>query len=88
MVSSKGILNVVNSDAKTLIFFYLYPYLAGHAEKFVDIFQQTQLGKYIASLSEGEKEPLFYCYVRDFLRLAMGVSSDQELIVSITARNY
>ncbi|XP_062826871.1 E3 ubiquitin-protein ligase RNF213 isoform X2 [Anolis carolinensis] len=52
-----------------------------HAEKFVSIFQQTPLGKYIASFSEEERETLFYCYVRDFLLLTMGVSSQSKLIL-------
>uniref|UniRef100_G1KRE3 RING-type E3 ubiquitin transferase n=1 Tax=Anolis carolinensis TaxID=28377 RepID=G1KRE3_ANOCA len=50
-------------------------------KKFVSIFQQTPLGKYIASFSEEERETLFYCYVRDFLLLTMGVSSQSKLIL-------
>uniref|UniRef100_A0ABM5FN25 E3 ubiquitin-protein ligase RNF213 isoform X1 n=1 Tax=Pogona vitticeps TaxID=103695 RepID=A0ABM5FN25_9SAUR len=57
----------------------------GPAEKFVYIFHQTSLGTYIASLSEGEKEVLFHCYLTDFLLLAMGVSSGRELILQQTA---
>ncbi|KAH0629366.1 hypothetical protein JD844_011399 [Phrynosoma platyrhinos] len=53
----------------------------GHAERFVSIFQQTPLGKYIATFSEEERENLFYCYVRDFLLLTMGVPSQSKLIV-------
>ncbi|XP_042303497.1 LOW QUALITY PROTEIN: E3 ubiquitin-protein ligase RNF213, partial [Sceloporus undulatus] len=53
----------------------------GHAEKFVGIFQQTPLGKYIASFSEEERENLFYSYVRDFLLLTMGVPSQSKLIL-------
>ncbi|XP_067319963.1 E3 ubiquitin-protein ligase RNF213 isoform X2 [Anolis sagrei] len=52
-----------------------------HAQKFVSIFQQTPLGECIASFSEEERETLFYYYVRDFLLLAMGVSSQSKLIL-------
>ncbi|XP_053146867.1 E3 ubiquitin-protein ligase RNF213-like isoform X2 [Hemicordylus capensis] len=51
----------------------------GHAKKFIDIFQKTPLGQYIADLCEEGKKQLFQCYVRDFILLAMGVSSHREL---------
>ncbi|XP_062976188.1 E3 ubiquitin-protein ligase RNF213-like [Elgaria multicarinata webbii] len=51
----------------------------GHAEKFIGIFQQTPLGKYIAGLSEEQRDILFHHYVRDFIVLAMGVASPREL---------
>ncbi|KAL7989544.1 hypothetical protein Chor_012210, partial [Crotalus horridus] len=50
-----------------------------HAEKFLDIFEQTPLGKHIACYSEEEKAIFFHCYVRDFILLAMGVTSEREL---------
>uniref|UniRef100_A0A8D2LRN9 RING-type E3 ubiquitin transferase n=1 Tax=Varanus komodoensis TaxID=61221 RepID=A0A8D2LRN9_VARKO len=50
-----------------------------HAKKFVNIFQQTALGKYIATLSEEEQNTLFHCYSRDFILLTMGVTSYKEL---------
>ncbi|KAK9407005.1 putative E3 ubiquitin-protein ligase-like, partial [Crotalus adamanteus] len=50
-----------------------------HAEKFLDIFQQTPLGQHIACYSEEEKAIFFHCYVRDFILLAMGVTSEREL---------
>uniref|UniRef100_A0A670Y6Z8 RING-type E3 ubiquitin transferase n=1 Tax=Pseudonaja textilis TaxID=8673 RepID=A0A670Y6Z8_PSETE len=51
----------------------------GHAEKFLDIFRMTPLGQHIASYSEEDKAVLFYYYVRDFILLAMGVTSEREL---------
>ncbi|KAL8163441.1 UNVERIFIED_CONTAM: hypothetical protein K2H54_021285, partial [Gekko kuhli] len=51
----------------------------GHKEKFIDIFQQTPLGKYLAEFSEKEKNILFHCYLRDFILLTAGVSSRREL---------
>ncbi|XP_039201899.1 E3 ubiquitin-protein ligase RNF213-like isoform X2 [Crotalus tigris] len=50
-----------------------------HAEKFLDIFEQTPLGQHIACYSEEEKAIFFHCYVRDFILLAMGVTSEREL---------
>nr|XP_056704626.1 E3 ubiquitin-protein ligase RNF213 [Euleptes europaea] len=51
----------------------------GHKEKFIDIFQKTPLGEYLAELSEKERDTLFHCYLRDFILLTMGVSSYKEL---------
>ncbi|XP_066472974.1 E3 ubiquitin-protein ligase RNF213 isoform X2 [Tiliqua scincoides] len=51
----------------------------GHMEKFIDIFQKTPLGQYIADLPEEERDHLFHCYVRDFILLTMGVSSSEQL---------
>ncbi|XP_069055826.1 E3 ubiquitin-protein ligase RNF213 isoform X2 [Pleurodeles waltl] len=48
-------------------------------EKFVDIFIQTPLGKFISKLNESDREELFLRYVRDFLLLSMSVSSLDEL---------
>ncbi|XP_067403324.1 E3 ubiquitin-protein ligase RNF213 isoform X3 [Emydura macquarii macquarii] len=55
------------------------PGTEGHTEKFVDIFQKTPLGEFISSLAEVERNMLFHCYVRDFILLAIGVSSSEEL---------
>ncbi|KAM6119107.1 E3 ubiquitin-protein ligase RNF213 [Phoenicopterus ruber ruber] len=49
------------------------------AEKFVDIFQKTALGKFISALTEEEKQMLFQCYITDFIVLTIGVSSVEEL---------
>ncbi|XP_026523023.1 E3 ubiquitin-protein ligase RNF213 [Notechis scutatus] len=51
----------------------------GHAEKFLDIFRMTPLGQHIACYSEEEKAVFFHYYVRDFILLAMGVTSEREL---------
>uniref|UniRef100_A0A8C5INE1 RING-type E3 ubiquitin transferase n=1 Tax=Junco hyemalis TaxID=40217 RepID=A0A8C5INE1_JUNHY len=51
----------------------------GHAEKFVEYFQKTALGKFISSLTEGERQMLFECYITDFIVLTIGVSSQEEL---------
>ncbi|XP_058026835.1 E3 ubiquitin-protein ligase RNF213 isoform X2 [Ahaetulla prasina] len=50
-----------------------------HGEKFLDIFQQTPLGRHIACYSEEEKDVFFHYYIRDFILLAMGVTSEREL---------
>ncbi|XP_075025423.1 E3 ubiquitin-protein ligase RNF213 isoform X2 [Calonectris borealis] len=49
------------------------------AEKFVDIFQKTALGKFISALTEEERQMLFQCYITDFIVLTIGVSSPEEL---------
>ncbi|XP_040438107.1 E3 ubiquitin-protein ligase RNF213 isoform X1 [Falco naumanni] len=49
------------------------------AEKFVDIFQKTALGKFISALTEEERQMLFQCYITDFIVLTIGVSSVEEL---------
>ncbi|XP_074703437.1 E3 ubiquitin-protein ligase RNF213 isoform X1 [Strix aluco] len=49
------------------------------AEKFVDIFQKTALGKFLSALSEEERHMLFQCYTTDFIVLTIGVSSLEEL---------
>nr|XP_030143221.3 LOW QUALITY PROTEIN: E3 ubiquitin-protein ligase RNF213 [Taeniopygia guttata] len=51
----------------------------GHAEKFVEYFQKTALGKFISALTEGERQKLFECYITDFIVLTIGVSSQEEL---------
>ncbi|XP_033923494.1 LOW QUALITY PROTEIN: E3 ubiquitin-protein ligase RNF213 [Melopsittacus undulatus] len=50
-----------------------------HAEKFVDIFQKTALGKFLSALPEEDREMLFQCYTADFIALTIGVSSAKEL---------
>ncbi|XP_068007364.1 E3 ubiquitin-protein ligase RNF213 isoform X3 [Melanerpes formicivorus] len=49
------------------------------AEKFVDIFQKTALGKFISALTEEERQMLFQCYIKDFIVMTIGVSSLEEL---------
>ncbi|XP_074900257.1 E3 ubiquitin-protein ligase RNF213 isoform X2 [Buteo buteo] len=49
------------------------------AEKFVDIFQKTALGKFISALTGEERQMLFQCYITDFIVLTIGVSSLEEL---------
>ncbi|XP_056361664.1 E3 ubiquitin-protein ligase RNF213 [Oenanthe melanoleuca] len=51
----------------------------GHAEKFVEYFQKTALGKFISALTEGERQMLFQCYITDFIVLTIEVSSQEEL---------
>uniref|UniRef100_A0A8B9ME63 RING-type E3 ubiquitin transferase n=1 Tax=Accipiter nisus TaxID=211598 RepID=A0A8B9ME63_9AVES len=51
----------------------------GESLKFVDIFQKTALGKFISALTEEERQMLFQCYITDFIVLAIGVSSLEEL---------
>uniref|UniRef100_A0A8B9Z5U4 RING-type E3 ubiquitin transferase n=1 Tax=Buteo japonicus TaxID=224669 RepID=A0A8B9Z5U4_9AVES len=55
----------------------------GETEKFVDIFQKTALGKFISALTEEERQMLFQCYITDFIVLTIGVSSLEELQVSV-----
>ncbi|XP_072501344.1 E3 ubiquitin-protein ligase RNF213 isoform X2 [Notamacropus eugenii] len=51
----------------------------GLSEKFVDIFQQTNLGKFLASLNKEEQQMLLQSYLKDFLLLTMNVSTRDEL---------
>ncbi|XP_071066939.1 E3 ubiquitin-protein ligase RNF213 isoform X2 [Dasypus novemcinctus] len=51
----------------------------GPSEKFVEIFQQTPLGKFIARLSGEEQHMLLQGYLKDFLLLTMSVSTWDEL---------
>ncbi|KAM7035519.1 E3 ubiquitin-protein ligase RNF213 [Acridotheres tristis] len=51
----------------------------GHAEKFVEYFQKTALGKFISALTEEERHMLFQSYITDFIVLTIGVSSQEEL---------
>ncbi|XP_062447391.1 E3 ubiquitin-protein ligase RNF213 isoform X2 [Rhea pennata] len=49
------------------------------AEKFVNIFQRTSLGKFISDLTEEDRNMLFQSYVTDFIVLTIGVSSLEGL---------
>lgn len=49
----------------------------------MDIFQKTALGKFLSTLTEAERQMLFQCYVKDFIVLSIGVSSQEELQVSV-----
>uniref|UniRef100_A0A8D2MKY7 RING-type E3 ubiquitin transferase n=1 Tax=Zonotrichia albicollis TaxID=44394 RepID=A0A8D2MKY7_ZONAL len=51
----------------------------GHAEKFVEYFQKTALGKFISVLTGEERQLLFECYIRDFIVLTLSVSSQEQL---------
>ncbi|XP_074199996.1 E3 ubiquitin-protein ligase RNF213 isoform X3 [Camelus bactrianus] len=53
----------------------------GLAGRLVDIFQQTPLGRFLAQLTGDQRQELLQCYVQDFLLLAMGVSTWEELQV-------
>ncbi|XP_025892633.1 E3 ubiquitin-protein ligase RNF213 [Nothoprocta perdicaria] len=48
------------------------------AEKFMNIFQRTPLGKFISSLTEEERSMLFQSYLTDFIVLTIDVSSLEE----------
>ncbi|XP_043925567.1 E3 ubiquitin-protein ligase RNF213 [Protopterus annectens] len=57
-------------------------YMEGYSEeRFVEIFRGTDLGQYIAQLSEEEQGELFHWYLRDFLLMTMHISSIEELQV-------
>ncbi|XP_043855804.1 E3 ubiquitin-protein ligase RNF213 isoform X2 [Dromiciops gliroides] len=51
----------------------------GLSEKYVDIFQQTNLGKFLASLNKEGQQMLLHSYLKDFLLLTMSVSTWDEL---------
>uniref|UniRef100_A0A8C5J7S2 RN213 ligase n=1 Tax=Junco hyemalis TaxID=40217 RepID=A0A8C5J7S2_JUNHY len=51
----------------------------GHAEKFVEYFQKTALGKFISVLTGEERQLLFECYIGDFIVLTLSVSSQEQL---------
>ncbi|XP_056372927.1 E3 ubiquitin-protein ligase RNF213 isoform X2 [Hyla sarda] len=53
----------------------------GPEVKFVDIFSQTPLGKFISSKEISEQQNLFLNYQRDFILMSMTVSSPKELKV-------
>lgn len=54
----------------------------------MDIFQKTALGKFISALTEEERQMLFQCYITDFIVLAIGVSSLEELQVSVWNKSW
>ncbi|XP_060127041.1 E3 ubiquitin-protein ligase RNF213-like [Zootoca vivipara] len=56
-------------------------YIPGNEDRFVSIFQKKPLGQYIADLPEEEREHLFHCYVRDFILLTMGASSNELMFL-------
>lgn len=62
---------------------FLHSHFPDHAEKFVDIFQKTALGEFLSALTEEERQMVFQCYVTDFIVLTIGVSSAEELQVSV-----
>lgn len=68
--------------------FSLRSHFPDQAEKFVDIFQKTALGKLISALTEEDKEMLFQCYITDFIVLSIGVSSVEELQVSVWNKSW
>uniref|UniRef100_A0A5F8GPQ3 Ring finger protein 213 n=1 Tax=Monodelphis domestica TaxID=13616 RepID=A0A5F8GPQ3_MONDO len=49
------------------------------SEKFVDIFQKTHLGKFLASFNKEQHQMLLQAYLKDFLLLTMSVSTCDEL---------
>uniref|UniRef100_A0A7N4NKI3 Ring finger protein 213 n=1 Tax=Sarcophilus harrisii TaxID=9305 RepID=A0A7N4NKI3_SARHA len=51
----------------------------GLSEKFVDIFQQTNLGKFLASFNKEAQQMFLHSYLKDFLLLTMSVSTWDEL---------
>ncbi|KAM4037716.1 E3 ubiquitin-protein ligase RNF213 isoform 1-T2 [Anomaloglossus baeobatrachus] len=55
--------------------------IEGHEGKFVDIFSQTPLGKYVSSKDPSEQQILFLNYQRDFILMSMTISSPDELKV-------
>ncbi|XP_075066136.1 E3 ubiquitin-protein ligase RNF213 [Mixophyes fleayi] len=53
----------------------------GSDMKFVSIFSQTPLGKFISSQEEADQHTLFLNYKTDFLLMTMSMSSPEELLV-------
>ncbi|XP_026936735.1 E3 ubiquitin-protein ligase RNF213 isoform X2 [Sagmatias obliquidens] len=53
----------------------------GLAEKLVELFQQTALGRFLAQLTVDQRQELLQCYLKDFLLLTMRVSTWEELNV-------
>ncbi|XP_054313830.2 E3 ubiquitin-protein ligase RNF213 isoform X3 [Pongo pygmaeus] len=51
----------------------------GLPKKFVDIFQQTPLGRFLAQLHGETQQELLQCYSKDFILLTMRVSTEEEL---------
>ena len=59
-----------------------HPSPAGLAEKLVELFQQTPLGRFLAQLTVDQRQELLQCYLKDFLLLTMRVSTWEQLNVS------
>uniref|UniRef100_A0A8C0I728 E3 ubiquitin-protein ligase RNF213 n=1 Tax=Balaenoptera musculus TaxID=9771 RepID=A0A8C0I728_BALMU len=53
----------------------------GLAEKLVELFQQTPLGRFLAQLTVDQRQELLQCYLKDFLLLTMRVSTWEQLNV-------
>uniref|UniRef100_A0A4X1UID3 E3 ubiquitin-protein ligase RNF213 n=1 Tax=Sus scrofa TaxID=9823 RepID=A0A4X1UID3_PIG len=53
----------------------------GLAEKLVELFRQTPLGRFLAQLSAHQRQDLLQGYLRDFLLLTTRVSTQEELEV-------
>uniref|UniRef100_A0A8C9CZX4 E3 ubiquitin-protein ligase RNF213 n=1 Tax=Phocoena sinus TaxID=42100 RepID=A0A8C9CZX4_PHOSS len=53
----------------------------GLAEKLVELFQQTALGRFLAQLTVDQRQELLQCYLKDFLLLTMRVSTWEQLNV-------
>ncbi|XP_055097754.1 E3 ubiquitin-protein ligase RNF213 isoform X3 [Symphalangus syndactylus] len=51
----------------------------GLPKKFVDIFQRTPLGRFLAQLHGEPQQELLQCYLKDFILLTMRVSTEEEL---------
>lgn len=56
---------------------------AGLPKKFVDIFQQTPLGRFLAQLHGEPQQELLQCYSKDFILLTMRVATEEELEVDV-----
>lgn len=52
----------------------------GLSKKFVEIFQKTPLGLYLAQFPTAQQQELLQSYLKDFLLLTMRVSSREELM--------
>lgn len=55
----------------------------GSSKKFVEIFQKTPLGKFLAEFPVAQQQELLQRYLKDFLLLTMKVSSEEELMVGM-----
>uniref|UniRef100_A0A2K6UDD8 E3 ubiquitin-protein ligase RNF213 n=1 Tax=Saimiri boliviensis boliviensis TaxID=39432 RepID=A0A2K6UDD8_SAIBB len=51
----------------------------GLPQRFVEIFRQTPLGRFLAQLRGEEQQELLQCYSKDFILLTMRVSTREEL---------
>ncbi|XP_037593188.1 E3 ubiquitin-protein ligase RNF213 [Cebus imitator] len=51
----------------------------GLPKRFVEIFQQTPLGRFLAQLHREQQQELLQCYSKDFILLTMRVSTREEL---------